>query len=114
MRQRVFTRSDFGLAENETGHEDAVLDPNDPIFQIAGGQDVPRRDFSQLPAWQQHNPHSERARIMRETGIKPGTPAWFALWFGKQPSRWLDACLRFPSIDTSCRVEYAQDDPSTC
>ena len=83
MRQRVFTRSDFGLAENETGHEDAVLDANDPLFQIATGQEVPRRDFSQLQAWQKDNPQSERARIMRENNIKPGTPAWFALWFGK-------------------------------
>ena len=83
IRQRVFTRSDFGLAENETGHEDAVLDANDPIFQIARGENVPKRDFSQLQAWQKDNPASDRARIMRETGIKPGTPAWFALWFGK-------------------------------
>jgi hypothetical protein len=82
MRQRVFTRSDFGLAENETGHEDAVLDPNDPIFQIARGEE-PQRDYSQLVAWQQHNPANDKARMMREQGIKPGTPAWFALWFGK-------------------------------
>jgi hypothetical protein len=26
---------------------------------------------------------SQNARIMREQGIKPGTPAWFELWFGK-------------------------------
>lgn len=114
MRQRVFTRSDFGLAENETAHEDAVLDPNDPIFQIARGHEAPKRDFSQLPAWQQHNPHSERARIMRETGIKPGTPAWFALWFGKQSSQWLDACLQYLDTDTSLGAEYAQACPSTC
>lgn len=80
MRQRVFTRSDFGMAENDTGHTDAVLDPNDPIFQIATGQEAPRRDFSQLPAWQKDNPASQKARYMRENGIKPGTPAWFALW----------------------------------
>jgi hypothetical protein len=66
----------------DTGEPDAVLDPNDPIFQIMGGQ-APKRDFSQLQAWQKDNPASNRARIMRETGIKPGTPAWFALWFGK-------------------------------
>ena len=83
MRQRVFTRSDFGLSENETGEADAVLDPNDPIFQIARGENVPRRDFSQLQAWQKDNPQNNKARMMREQGIKPGTPAWFALWFGK-------------------------------
>jgi len=83
IRQRVFTRSDFGLAENDTGEQDAVLDANDPIFQIARGENVPRRDFSQLQAWQKDNPANNKAQIMRETGIKPGTPAWFALWFGK-------------------------------
>ena len=83
IRQRVFTRSDFGLAENDIGEQDAVLDANDPIFQIARGENVPRRDFSQLQAWQKDNPANNKAQIMRETGIKPGTPAWFALWFGK-------------------------------
>jgi hypothetical protein len=34
----------------------------------------------ELPAWQKDNPQNEKARIMREQGIKPGTPAWFALW----------------------------------
>lgn len=82
IRQRVFTRSDFGLAENDKGYEDAVLDPNDPIFEIARGE-TPRRDFSQLPAWQKDNPHNDKARMMREQGIKPGTPAWFQLWFGR-------------------------------
>jgi len=82
IRQRVFTRSDFGLAENDNGMEDAVLDPNDPIYQIAGGH-APRRDFSQLQAWQKDNPDNSKARMMREQGIKPGTPAWFQLWFGR-------------------------------
>jgi hypothetical protein len=36
---------------------------------------------SRTPAW--NDPRSENARIMREQGIKPGTPAWFELWFGK-------------------------------
>ena len=83
MKQRVFTRSDFGLAENDTGMDDAVLDANDPIFQIATGQDAPRRDYSQLQAWQKDNPQNNKARYMKEHDIKPGTPAWFALWFGK-------------------------------
>jgi hypothetical protein len=29
-------------------------------------------------------PGNENARIMREQGIKSGTPAWFELWFGKK------------------------------
>ena len=83
MQQRVFTRADFGLAENDTGHEDAVLDANDPIFQIAHGHEAPKRDFSQLQAWQKDNPQNNKARYMKDNNIKPGTPAWFALWFGK-------------------------------
>lgn len=83
MRQRVFTRSDFGLAENDTGHEDAYLDPNDPLFQIARGEEAPKRDFSQLQCWQKDDPQNDKARYMRENGIKPGTPAWFQLWFGR-------------------------------
>lgn len=83
MRQRVFTRSDFGLAKNETGMEDAVLDPNDPIFQIARGEEAPRRDYSQLVAWQKDNPANNKAQYMKDNNIKPGTPAWFALWFGR-------------------------------
>jgi len=83
MRQRIFTRSDFGLAENDAGHEDAVLDANDPIFQIARGEEAPKRDYSQLVAWQKDNPQNNKALYMKENNIKPGTPAWFALWFGK-------------------------------
>jgi hypothetical protein len=26
---------------------------------------------------------SEKATLMRENGIKPGTPEWFQLWFSK-------------------------------
>jgi hypothetical protein len=34
----------------------------------------------ELPAYCDQG--NENARIMREQGIKPGTPAWFELWFG--------------------------------
>jgi len=61
---------------------DAVLDENDSVFATANGV-VPRPNYVDLPAWQQHNPANDKARMMREQGIKPGTPAWFALWFGK-------------------------------
>jgi hypothetical protein len=36
-----------------------------------------------LPAWQKDNPQNSKAQMMREQGIKPGTPAWFSLWFNK-------------------------------
>ena len=78
MRQYRFTST----ATANDAIPDAVMDPNDPAFQIANGV-VPRRNYVELPAWQQNNPANEKARMMREQGIKPGTPAWFALWFGK-------------------------------
>lgn len=78
MRQYRFTST----ANSDSAIPDAVLDTNDPAFQIANGV-VPRPNYSELPAWQQHNPANDKARMMREQGIKPGTPAWFALWFGK-------------------------------
>jgi hypothetical protein len=80
MKELKFTSADF--VQGSQGHDDAVLDPNDPIFQM-GVSAVPKRNFNDLQAWQKDNPANEKARIMRETGIKPGTPAWFALWFGK-------------------------------
>jgi len=79
MKQYRFTGADFGVHSGDTGEPDAVLDPNDPIYQIARGE-APKRNFDELPAWQKDNPQNEKARIMREQGIKPGTPAWFALW----------------------------------
>ena len=81
MKQYRFGVNDF-IGGSNTGDNDAVLDPNDPIYQIAG-LEAPKRDFSQMPCWQQDNPTDSRAKIMREQGIKPGTPAWFALWYGR-------------------------------
>ncbi len=81
MKQYRFSVSDF-IQDTKTGHPDAVLDANDPIYQIAG-LEAPKRDYSQLPCWQQSDPENSKAKIMREQGIKPGTPAWFALWYGK-------------------------------
>ena len=82
MEQRKFTLNDFVGQSTSPGIQDAVLDPNDPIFQMSGQVKV-KRDFTQMPQWQQHNPANEKARMMREQGIKPGTPAWFQLWYGK-------------------------------
>ena len=80
MKQYRYGVADF--VSDTNGEADAVLDVNDPIYQIAG-LEAPKRDFSQLQAWQKDNPASEKARMMREQNIKPGTPAWFALWYGR-------------------------------
>lgn len=80
MKQYCFTSLD--VTHGDQGYTDAILDPNDPIFQTTNAV-VPKMNVADLPVWQQHNPANEKARIMREHGIKPGTPAWFALWFDK-------------------------------
>jgi len=81
MKQHRFTST----YNSDSTIPDAVMDTNDPAFAIANGV-VPRPNYTELPVWQQHNPENEKARIMREHGIKPGTPAWFALW-GKGGAR---------------------------
>lgn len=80
MKELKFTSANF--VQGDQGYSDAVMDPNDPIFQM-GASAVPKRNLTELPAWQQHNPANDKARMMRDQGIKPGTPAWFQLWFGK-------------------------------
>lgn len=77
MKQHVFRTQSYV----DSSIPDAHIDPNDAAFQIANGV-VPRTNFMELPAWQKDNPANEKARMMREQGIKPGTPAWFALWGG--------------------------------
>lgn len=70
---------------------DCALSPDDPIHKLKAGNWLGElgaearmaeyNNSSRTPAW--NDPRSENARIMREQGIKPGTPAWFELWFGK-------------------------------
>lgn len=86
IRQRVFTRADFGLAENETGHEDAVLDPNDPIYEMMALAGVQRPQFSEYKGHAGSNisaTANKNAELMKQHNIKPGTPEWFQLWFSK-------------------------------
>ena len=73
MKQYRFTST----ANSDSAIPDTVLDEHDPVYSIANGV-VPRTNFMTLPASQ-----NDKARMMREQGIKPGTPAWFSLWFNK-------------------------------
>lgn len=75
IKQYRYTTTSY----SDSAIPDAHIDAADPAFDIANGV-VPRTNFVELPAWQKDNPANEKARLMRETGIKPGTPAWFALW----------------------------------
>ena len=82
MKQRRFTSSDF-VPEGETGDEDAVLDANDPIHEMKALAGL------QTPNWKTYegsnisNTANEKAQLMREHNIKPGTDEWFKLWFSR-------------------------------
>ncbi len=82
-RQLRFTASDF-VAENETGIDDAVLDPNDPINEMRtlagiGSSNKLLKTYES----QQNISHTanEKAELMRKHNIQPGTQEWFRLWF---------------------------------
>lgn len=71
---------------------DCSLDPNDPIHSLKASNWLGELGAEgRLSAYMNSKPRpaytdigNENARIMREQGIKPGTPAWFELWFGKK------------------------------
>jgi hypothetical protein len=72
--QRRITAADF-LPKEE---DDCFLAPDDPVHEYMG---VPKLAEPQIII--NKNNGSEKARIMREQNIKPGTEEWFKLWFKK-------------------------------
>ena len=69
--------------------DDCVLDPMDPIHQIKAahfldglGADYRLAQIAQSNALQPVSTVN-KAQIMREKNIKPGTEDWFQLWFSK-------------------------------
>lgn len=80
-----------GFPADASTDPECYLDPSDPIHALKSsnwlgelGAERRLHDYANAkpqPAW--NDPRSDNARIMREQGIKPGTPAWFELWFGK-------------------------------
>jgi hypothetical protein len=59
--------------------DDCYLAPDDPARDYMG---IPKRNEPAITI--NNNNGSSKARIMRENNIKPGTEAWFKLWFGKE------------------------------
>ena len=76
--------------------DDCHLDPADPIHELKivqylaglGGQ-------ARLSEYRRHQEEinkgsnisvtgTEKAEIMRQNNIRPGTPEWFRLWFARQ------------------------------
>ncbi len=94
MRQLRFSANDF-VPEGETGEQDAYLDPSDPINelkQLAGiGNRAVMQEYRGYPGSNISVTGDEKGQLMKQHNIKPGTEAWFKLWFslpyltGEQP-----------------------------
>jgi len=70
---------------------DCHLSSDDPIHQLKAsnwlgelGAEARLAEYNKTKSVTWNDQGSQNARIMREQGIKPGTPAWFELWFGKR------------------------------
>jgi len=84
---------------NKDSPDDCVLDPSDPvhelkIVQYLAGLGAEARLHEYRAQNEKHNAEinkgsnisvtgTEKAQIMREQNIKPGTPEWFRLWFSR-------------------------------
>jgi hypothetical protein len=56
------------------------MDANDPAFNIANGV-VPKMNVMDMPVWT--TPAQNKAQLMKDNNIKPGTEEWFKLWFSR-------------------------------
>jgi hypothetical protein len=68
--------------------EDAFLAPEDPIHELKaaammGGLGAETRLAEYRATLRQPVVGNNKGQIQREQNIKPGTEAWFKLWFGK-------------------------------
>jgi hypothetical protein len=70
----------------QTSPDDCYLAPDDPAHEYiaAGIMDGLGANARIQAIRNQKTPvfQDDRARIQREMNIKPGTPAWFELWYG--------------------------------
>ena len=84
MRQIRITTSDL-LSSDEN---DCYLSPDDPIHELKkasmiGGLGSEAALANYMNAQRPVIMGSDKGRIAREQGIKPGTPEWFQCWFGR-------------------------------
>ena len=72
--------------------DDCYLAPEDPIHALKtvsymGGLNATERLHEYNASVKESNyiksGAADKAKFMRENGIKPGTPAWFELWYGR-------------------------------
>ena len=84
MRQYRITTADLLPSEEN----DCYLAPDDPIHELKKvsmmgglGSEASLANYRNLQA--PIIAGSDKGRIAREQGIKPGTPEWFQLWFSR-------------------------------
>jgi hypothetical protein len=86
MKQYRFSVEDF-VPQGEQGHEDAVLDPNDPIYEMKRLAGIPSSNVMQeYKGFAGSNisvTGNEKGELMKKHDIRPGTQEWFRLWFSK-------------------------------
>ena len=89
MRQYRITSENL----NQDSGDDCYLAPEDPIHELTaaammGGLGAEARlaeyRAKNAEANKVNNGSIDKAKYMRENNIKPGTPAWFELWFGRK------------------------------
>ncbi len=87
MKQYKITSADL----NQNSPDDAYLAPDDPIHELKalagmgglGGEARLQEYRAQQTSYGETfgKAGQEKANLMREHNIKPGTPEWFKLWF---------------------------------
>lgn len=81
MKEYRITSANF-VTPGETGDPDAYMDPAD-LAALKGEAGITGLLDNQVPADVSNFPAgSNKGQIQREQNIKPGTEAWFKLWFG--------------------------------
>lgn len=88
MKQFYITKENIP----QSSPDDCYISPDDPIQELKiasllGGLGAEARlaEYRNKTAQANmvNNGNNEKAKYMKENNIKPGTPAWFELWFGK-------------------------------
>lgn len=81
MKEYRITSANF-VTPGETGDPDAYMDPAE-LAALKGEAGITGLLDNQMPADVSNFPaSSNKGQIQREQNIKPGTEAWFQLWFG--------------------------------
>ena len=90
MKQYYITKENI----SQDSPDDCFLSPEDPIQELKiasylGGLGAVARlaEYNAETAKRNmvNNTTNDKAKYMKEFGVKPGTPAWFELWYGKGP-----------------------------